>query len=260
MKKNVWIKQKAKTVFLLLLGALLLHNQRLSITDPENTYPKRVRRAIRLLINAPENELEKHLIGKGVACEESRHLYYQTASATVLIENGGGLGAGVFIAPRVIATAEHVVEGRDLKVLISKIREDSLALPSGSIPVERKYHVNGLDLAFLTTRRDGPSWLDLGINPDMNPNLMIVGHPKGRYYSLQKARIKKKNSITSSDYIFFKDNEVFFGNSGGAIVNCNGRLTGVVSMMNNYENSIFKEGGGVNARAIFKYAKQLNLL
>ena len=238
----------------------MLHNQRLSVTDPENTYPKRIRRAIRLFINPPNNDLEKHLTGKGIACKDSHYIYLKTAAATVLIESGGGVGAGVFIAPRVIATAGHVVDGRELTVFTSNTRDDSLAIPSKSIPAKLKHRFPSLYLAFVITSRNGPAWLDLEIETVLDTNLMIVGHPKRRYYSLQKARIKRKDLIGSSEYIFFKDNEVFFGNSGGAIVGCNGKLAGVVSMMNNYNNSMFKEGIGINARTILKYAKKLSLL
>ena len=238
----------------------MLYNQRLSVTDPENTYPKRIRRAIRLFINPPENELEKHIIGKGIICEEPSRLYRQAASATVLIRSGGGIGAGVFIAPRVIVTADHVLAGQGLAVFVSEIPNGSLAVPTARIQAKGKWHVPGLDLAFVTTNRDGPSWLYLDTGFVSGPELMIVGHPKGKYYSLQKARIKRKDSLTLSEYIFFKDNEIFFGNSGGGIIGCNGNLMGVVSMMRNYDNSMFKEGVGINARTILKNAKSLNLL
>ena len=83
---------------------------------------------------------------------------------------------------------------------------------------------------------------------------MIVGHPKAKYYSLQKARIKKKELMSVSEYVIFKDNEIFFGNSGGAMVNCNGNLVGVVSMMTDFQNSRLKQGVGINANTIQKYA------
>ena len=253
-------KTKAYTVLFILLGVIALHNQRLSMTDPENTYPKKIRRGIRLFITPPENDLEKHLIGKGIACEDRMNLYHEVASATVLIESEATIGAGVFIGPAVIATAAHVVDGQDLKVYTSEIRDGALAEPGKTIPVRKIHRIQGLDLAFLTTLKAGSNWLKLERDFAGDSNLMIVGHPKGKYYSLQKARIKKKELIVSSEYIFFKDNEVFFGNSGGAIVACSGHLAGIVSMMSNFQNSLLKQGVGINSRTVAIYANRLKLL
>ena len=206
------------------------------------------------------NELDKHLIGKGIACDDRMNLYHEVASATVLIKSVEAIGAGVFIGPKVIATAAHVVDGLSLKVYVSEIRDGALAQPGKPIAVKRVYRIRGLDLAYVTTQRAVPSWLQLEQHFAGDSNLMIVGHPKGKYYSLQKARIKKKELLVSSEFVLVKDNEVFFGNSGGAIVSCNGHLVGIVSMMSNYENSLLKQGVGINAHTVAAYAKQLNLL
>ena len=76
--KNNW------TWVFIVVGLIALHNQHLIKTDPESTYPKRIRRALRLWINPAETELEKHLIGKGIKCEEPAHLYQKVAAATVV--------------------------------------------------------------------------------------------------------------------------------------------------------------------------------
>lgn len=241
------------------LGLLVLHNQKLTVSDPENTYPKRIKRAIRLLLNPAENELEKHLIGKAIPCEDREQLYKTVAAATVVIKADGSLGAGVFIGPRLIATAEHVVDGRDIRVFTSSVKPDALAEPGEPIDVDSIHRVRGLDLAFVLTKQAGPAWLNLEKDYGDEKYLMIVGHPKGKYYSLQKARIKKKDMIATSDYVIFKDNEIFFGNSGGAIVGCNGNLVGIVSMMSDYQNSMRKQGIGINSLTISGYVNRLKL-
>ena len=253
-------KSKVYTVAVLLLLVIAFHNQRISMIDPENTYPKKIRRAIRLFLEPPENELDKHLIGKGISCNDRTNLYYQAASATVLIESRKSIGAGVFISPKVIVTAAHVINRRNINVYLLEISEGALAEPGKPIIIKRVHRIRGLDLAFIVTKQTGPSWLQLEKQVTSQNNLMIVGHPKMRYYSLQKARIKKKGLLASSDYILFKDNEVFFGNSGGAIVGCNGNLVGIVSMMSNYNNSYLKQGVGINAHAISTYRRRLKLL
>ncbi|MCH6580638.1 MAG: trypsin-like peptidase domain-containing protein, partial [Nitrospinae bacterium] len=115
------------------------------------------------------------------------------------------------------------------------------------------------DLAFIKTEEAYPHWLDLQTRGDVNQELLVVGHPNRKFYSLQKARIKNKELIRSSDYIYFKDNEVFFGNSGGAIVECEGKLVGIVSMMTNYRNSQLKQGIGINSKAISDFFDKMKL-
>ncbi len=253
------IKKQLTTITFICFGIILLHNQKLSVTDPENTYPKRIRRAVRLWINPPENELEKHLIGKGIACENRNELYKTVASATVMIKTDEGLGAGVFVRPNLIATAAHVVDGNEIKVYLASVEEEFLAKPDKQIAVRNVTRVKGLDLAFIITRDGSPSWLNLERDFNDDENLMVVGHPNGKYYSLQKARIKKKAKIRDSNYIYFKDNEIFFGNSGGAIVSCNGNLAGIVSMMDSYDNSMHKQGIGINSITVERYIQRLRL-
>ncbi|MFQ5717304.1 MAG: serine protease [Nitrospinales bacterium] len=249
--------RKFITVALILIGGIALHNQRLSITDPENTYPKKIRRAVRVWLNPPENELERNLIGKGIQCDSRARLYRATASATVVIKSAGSLGAGVFVGPRLIVTAAHVVDGHGLRVYLPAVKNDDLAEPGDPIDVAGVQRIRGLDLAFVSTKDSYPSWLELEKDYDGDNELMIIGHPKGKYYSLQKARIKKKDMLNSSEFIIFKDNEIFFGNSGGAIVGCNGKLAGVVSSMSNYQNSMLKQGMGINSKTIAAYMNRL---
>lgn len=253
-------KEKIVTVLFLFLGIVALHNQRLTVTDPENTYPKIIKRSLRLFWDHPDHELDKHLIGKGISCKNREALYKEAASATVVFKSDDSIGAGVFIGPRLIATAAHVIDETGLKAFVSEVLSDSLARPGSKIDIQSIHPVNGLDLAFVRTRQSWPSWLSLETEFKGDPNLMIIGHPNGKYYSLQKARIKKKSRIKSSDYILFKDNEIFFGNSGGPILGCNGKLAGVVSMMSSYQNSMYKQGIGINARTIARLANETGFI
>lgn len=256
---NPWSPHKKRNVLVAavaLLGLLALHNQRLIQTDPENTYGKRIKRTLRLWLNPADTVLQEHLTGKGIACENGLDLYQRAAAATVVINTGKGIGAGVFIGPQLIVTAKHVVEGPKVEVTLPTILDDALARPGRSIPVDAVKRIKGLDLAFVTTREAYPQWLSLATRLHDEPDLMVIGHPNGKYYSLQKARIKRKSMLERSPLIFFKDNEIFFGNSGGTIVNCRGELVGVVSMMSNYQDSLRKRGIGINARTILQEGRR----
>lgn len=252
-KKNFWI------VVIGVVGLIALSNQSLTVKDPENTYPKRIKRALRLFFDPAENKLEEHLIGKGIDCENPVDLYREAAAATVVVKTDKGFGAGVFIGPELIVTAKHVVDGTNVSANLPNVRDGNLAKPGRSIPVDQVIRIDGLDLAFIKTRGRNRDWLLLQNGVPEDSELMVVGHPNGKYYSLQKGRIKKKGRLENTPFVYFKDNEVFFGNSGGTIISCEGRLVGVVSMMSDYDNSLLKQGIGINARTIAKYADKNGL-
>ena len=64
---------------------MVIHNQQLAVSDPENIYFNKINRTIRLLLSPAEDELEPHLIGKNISCEHSKYLYKKVATATVVI-------------------------------------------------------------------------------------------------------------------------------------------------------------------------------
>ena len=69
---------------------------------------------------------------------------------------------------------------------------------SRSIGVDFVNRIKGLDLAFVTTWPPPPFLANLERNLQAETDMVIFDHPKAKYYSLQKARIKKKESIDSS--------------------------------------------------------------
>lgn len=254
-------KKKWKVIALVFVafGLMAIHNQQLAMNDPESTYFNKIGWTFRLLLNPADGELEQHLVGKDISCDDSKSLYKKVAAATVIIFVDKSLGAGVFIGPRLIATANHVVDGKRIILVLPSVQDDGLAQPGLVFQIESIDRVDELDLAFIKTKQEYPHWLPLQTGNEIDKELMVVGHPNRKFYSLQKARIKHKERIHSSDYIYFKDNEVFFGNSGGAIVECGGNLVGIVSMMSNYRNSQFKQGIGINAKTISSFVTKMKL-
>lgn len=252
-------KWKVVALVFSMFGLMAIHNQQLAVNDPEHTYFNKINRTIRILLNSPQDELEEHLVGKGVSCDQSKQLYNNVAEATVVIFADKSMGAGVFIGPRLIATANHVVDGDRILVVLPLVEGHSLAHPGLVFQVDSVERVDEIDLAFIKTKEDYDHWLPLATGDDVDQELMVVGHPNRKYYSLQRARIKHQELIRSSDYIYFDDKEVFFGNSGGAIVECQGKLVGVVSMMTHYNNSNYKKGIGINSRAIADYVDKMKL-
>ena len=252
-------KWKVVALIFAVFGLVAIHNQQLAVNDPENTYFNKISRTIRLLLNSPNDELEEHLIGKGISCDKSKDLYNKVAAATVVIFVDKSFGAGVFIGPRLIVTADHVVDGDRIILVLPRVDGDKLAQPGLVFHIESVERVGEIDLAFIKTKEAHPHWLALQTDEMENEELLVVGHPNRKFYSLQKARIKHQERVRSSDYIYFDDNEVFFGNSGGAIVQCEGKLVGIVSMMSNYRNSNYKQGIGINSKAIADLVDEMKL-
>ncbi len=94
------------------------------------------------------------------------------------------------------------------------VEETEWARPGRALEGASVHRVPGRDRALVGTREPYAHRLNLG-SPDAGDDPpRIVEPPKGKYYSLQKARIKKKELLTSSNSVAFKDNEIFFGRSG----------------------------------------------
>ncbi|NIQ01311.1 MAG: hypothetical protein GWM98_13645, partial [Nitrospinaceae bacterium] len=208
-------KWKIAGLVFALFALAAIHNQQLAVTDPENTYINKISREFRLLLNPPENELQHHIIGKDISCEKGEELYKKVASATVIVYADKALGAGVFIEPQLIVTANHVVHGKRIVLILPNVKNDGLTQPGLAFPVDSVHRIHERDLAFIKTKKPYPYWLPLHEEQKSDQDLIVVGHPNRKFYSVQKAHAKQRAQFESSDYIFFRDNEVFFGNSGG---------------------------------------------
>ena len=84
---------------------------------------------------------------------------------------------------------------KNLKVLLAQLKEDDLAKPinrSGFCQSNKEAGSSFRDNLALP-----PFLANLERNLQAETDMVIFDHPKAKYYSLQKARIKKKESMDS---------------------------------------------------------------
>lgn len=87
-------KKKWKVIALVFtaFGLMAIHNQQLAVSDPESTYFNKINWTIRLLFNTADDELEQHLVGKDISCDDRKRLYKKVVAATVVIFEDKSLG------------------------------------------------------------------------------------------------------------------------------------------------------------------------
>ena len=139
----------------------------------------------------------------------------------------GGNGSGFVIGPGLVATAAHVVRGA------SRIQLE----PEGGAAVTATVigSSDGEDLALL--RADGPvdaqTLLFAGTDPDIGEEVIALGYPLGLPFTATQGAITgegRELTVDGTDYtgLFQTDAAVNPGNSGGAIIDAQGRVVGVV--------------------------------
>jgi S1-C subfamily serine protease len=147
--------------------------------------------------------------------------------ATVRIECGGGLGAGVIIHPGgLVLTARHVVHGEALTC-----REVGVRLADGKrrrgIVVRSHWP---LDFAFLWLDRRGPfAWLPIGDPTALRvaEPLIAVGHPSALTNTVSRGVVSNPRSHFWGVECLQTDTALAEGNSGGPVLNLRGEVVAV---------------------------------
>ena len=138
-----------------------------------------------------------------------------------------GNGSGFVIGPGLVATAAHVVRGA------SAIELE----PEGGAPVKATVigSSDGEDLALLRTdgMRDARTLQFAGSDPDIGEQVVALGYPLGLPFTATQGAITgegRELTVDGTDYtgLFQTDAAVNPGNSGGAIINSQGQVVGVV--------------------------------
>jgi serine protease Do len=151
-------------------------------------------------------------------------LYKQDAAGVIRIEttacDGGGVGSGFLVAPDLIATVAHVVQGAVSVVLrqgIDPARE--LALVRSSVPLTG--HVFTLTDA----------------QPDVGIDVAAIGYPLAGPESFSKGTVSGLNrpvrtETASLTGLIQTDTPINFGNSGGPLLTADGTVVGLVEAKN----------------------------
>lgn len=174
-----------------------------------------------------------------------------TMNGVVKIDNGKGLGTGVFIDETTILTALHVVshEGNIVDIYLSDYR--------GSVKATVTDIDDWNDLALLkidnTLKKDNYKVRPVPIakeEPLLGETIYAYGNPKKMDFSVTRGIISNlsRNVNSRSKYQF--DAIVHPGNSGGPLVNSNGEIVGIV-------NSILGEEQGTVALFGINFATKL---
>ena len=133
-----------------------------------------------------------------------------------------GSGSGFYIAPTVLVTAAHVVEGCG-----------AVAMVDGT-PLEVKASESTLDLAMLAGAPDAGVWLKLSALevPKLGETVTALGYPY--YTSLDQGLTVTSGNVSALRGIDGSSNRVMItapvqpGNSGGPLLNKKGAVIGVV--------------------------------
>ncbi|MBI4820510.1 MAG: trypsin-like peptidase domain-containing protein [Deltaproteobacteria bacterium] len=134
-------------------------------------------------------------------------------------------GAGFFIRPELLVTNAHVVcpLSESPTVVLSNGEEIT-----GSVKAKDEW----LDLALITIPKAAPTVLPLGDATTLRngDDVLAVGSPRGLEFSLAKGIVSYgERVILGIPYIQF-DASIHPGNSGGPLIDKDGRVVGVVSM------------------------------
>lgn len=181
------------------------------------------------------------------ACTTTEDLIESKRAAVVAImaektagnQTGGGLGTGFFIADNIIVTNNHVIDNA------TKIE---VALePSGKTYEAEVVHKDSFsDVAVIrlkdwdtfasenqyTTLRFAPGYDDVD-------TVYAIGHPWGLFWTISKGIVSNSLVHKGPGPLFFiqTDADIYNGNSGGPLLNENGEVIGINSMM------VANEGG-----------------
>ena len=175
-------------------------------------------------VPAPPDTHKAH--GRKEVCEIC-DAYQKTRSGVVLIIHRGGIGSGIIVSPSGrIVTAAHIVRGRKT-VQIRLFNGESREARVAGID-------NGLDLAVLELNSppDNLTPVPFEAIEDAVPGqaVFIVGHPFGLTWSLSQGIISAVRGPADRRIpnVLQIDAGINLGNSGGPVLNKDGRCLGIV--------------------------------
>ena len=185
----------------------------------------------------------KHLFILGlVAVNSINHLFSQdatliytnTVNSTVTIETDIGLGSGFFVAPNIIATNYHVMEG----ALIANCylnNSDTKFKIDGYLGVDKSVDLILLKVSTLNK----PAIKFSTTTVSIGQKVYVIGSPKGLPATISDGIISGMRDIDGCKLIQMTA-PISLGSSGGPVLNSNGELIGIsVSQLKDGQNINF---------------------
>lgn len=154
---------------------------------------------------------------KGSIDERVVAVIAKSLPSVVQVTGDGYLGAGFIIEGNYIITANHVIENMtNITVTLSSGNQ----YPATLAKTSPEY-----DLAMLKINESIPlSYLELETQMNVGQTVLAIGHPKNEANSITKGIISNLNR----QGIIQTDAAINSGNSGGVLLDLNGKVLGVV--------------------------------
>lgn len=154
-------------------------------------------------------------------------------------EDGGGLGTGFFVAENYILTNHHVIGGAT-KLEIA-VEDNEKTYPIEVIYSDKAADVAAVKIIDWEAFKKENNYKILTMTKDyiLLEDVYAIGHPWGLFWSISKGIISRDllQKPNSQNFFIQTDADIYNGNSGGPLLDSEGRVIGINS------NMIAKEGG-----------------
>jgi S1-C subfamily serine protease len=167
--------------------------------------------------------------------EHQRALYERTAPTVVHLRSASGIGSGLLVSPagHILTNAHVVGSATSLEAVLFDGRRLNARV------IERS--ANNIDLALLKLDVDGPlPFQRLAGGPDPRPGDFIaaVGHGAGAVWTFNIGMVSNIHTTIDKTRIIQTQVPLNPGNSGGPVIEINGRVVGIVTAGLTGANSI----------------------
>ena len=166
--------------------------------------------------------------------QEASLIYKNTVNSTVTIETNNGLGSGFFVAPNIIATNYHVMEGATNATCYLNNSETKYKI-DGYVGVDKS-----VDLILLKVSTLNKPAIKLAVTTaSIGQKVYVIGSPKGLPATISDGIISGMRDFEGYKLLQMTA-PISPGSSGGPVLNSNGELIGIsVSQLTEGQNLNF---------------------
>ncbi|MFN5318950.1 MAG: S1C family serine protease [Bacteroidia bacterium] len=166
--------------------------------------------------------------------QDATHIYKNTVNSTVTIETDNGLGSGFFVAPNIIATNFHVIEGATEAYCYVNNSNEKYKI-NGYLSADRSVDLILLKVASLN--RPPLIFSDENVSPGQQ--IYVIGSPKGLPATISDGIVSGMRDFEEYKLIQMTA-PISPGSSGGPVLDSKGRLVGIsVSQLSEGQNLNF---------------------